>query len=414
MPKARHFAPPLVVFFLGCTALSGVAQAGWFDSDTPAPAPVAVKEIPGKDVAKDKPAAPAQSLDESILQAQGLRLAGNYPEAVKHLSQLMMIAADDPRVVSEYGKTLAQMGRPSEAVNFLTRATQLQPTDWTLFSALGVAYDQSGNQDQAKVAYEHALVLKPGEPSVLNNYALSRLLAKDTDMARSLAGRAEIANAAAKDEKITRNIAMIRSMEPAAGTGVAVAASKPAPVAQNFAPAPQQPLPHSQPSTPKVTQAALPAPAQSNGVVMQRVPVDPLAGPVASHAPRPLQQAAKPETPKSDIAKTEAPKTPAKPELAKALPAKPAEAAKAQVKLETPAKPKAEVAMAKPEAAKAVVKLDLAAKTEPAKSVPAVKPAEPKVLAPTPVKATKPASAKADPKADKAAIPGLRLSANAY
>jgi len=426
MPKARHFAPPLVVFFLGCTALSGVAQAGWFDSDTPAPAPVAVKEV-----AKDKPAAPAQSLDESILQAQGLRLAGNYPEAVKHLSQLMMIAADDPRVVSEYGKTLAQMGRASEAVNFLTRATQLQPTDWTLFSALGVAYDQSGNQDQAKVAYEHALVLKPGEPSVLNNYALSRLLAKDTDTARTLAARAEIANASAKDDKITRNIAMIRSMEPVAGTDVAankpaIVASKPAPVAQNFAPAPQQPLPHAAPQPPaqKVTQAALPAPTSTpapaksgSGVVMQRVPVDPLAGPVASHAPRPLQPAAKTETPKSDIAKTEAPKAPAKPEPAKAMPAKPAETAKTQVKLETPAKPKAEVAVTKPDAAKPVVKLDLAAKSEPAKTFPALKPAaEPKVLAPAPVKAAaaKPANAKADAKADKAAIPGLRLSANAY
>jgi Flp pilus assembly protein TadD len=416
MPKARHFAPPLVVFFLGCTALSSVAQAGWFDSDkpAPAPAPVAIKEV-----AKDKPATPAQSLDESILQAQTLRLSGNYPEAVKHLSQLMMVAADDPRVVSEYGKTLAQMGRPTEAVNFLTRATQLQPTDWTLFSALGVAYDQTGSQDQAKVAYEHALTLRPGEPSVLNNYALSRLLAKDTDMARTLAARAEIANATAKDEKIMRNIAMIRSMEPAAGTDVAAnrpatPASKPAPVAQNFTPAPQQSLPHPIPQPPaqKVTQAALPAPAStpakaSSGVVMQRVPVDPLAGPVANHAPRPLQPAVKPETPKTDLAKTEAPKTPAKPEPAKALPAKPAEPAKVQVKLETPAKP---------DAAKPVVKLDLAAKTESTKSVSGAKPAaEPKVLAPTPVKAAAAKPAKPDTKTDsKAAIPGLRLSANAY
>jgi Flp pilus assembly protein TadD len=436
MPKARHFAPPLVVLFLGWTALSGVAQAGWFDSDKPAPAPVPVKEV-----SKGNLSTPAQSLDQSILQAQALRLAGNYPEAVKHLSQLMMVAADDPRVVSEYGKTLAQMGRPSEAVDFLTRAAQLQPTDWTLFSALGVAYDQSGNQDQAKVAYEHALALKPGEPSVLNNYALSRLLAKDTDMARSLAGRAEIANAGGNDDKIARNIAMIRSMAPEKAAEPNVAAIKPAPVAQNFAPAPQQPLPHAVPQPPaqKVTQAALPAPAPTpastsasttaqggSGVVMQRVPVDPLAGPVqgtakagpvASHAPRPLQPAVKTEIPKSDIAKAEAPKIPAKSEPAKALPAKPAETAKTQVKLETPAKPKAEITVAKPDAAKPVVKLDLAAKNEPAKSVPIVKPAaEPKVLAPAPVKAAaaKPANAKADPKADKAAIPGLRLSANAY
>jgi Flp pilus assembly protein TadD len=388
MPKARHFAPPLVVLFLGCSALSGAAQAGWFDSDKPAPAPSSVK-----DDTKDKVAAPAQSLEESIHQAQALRLAGNYPEAVRHLSQLMLVAADDPRVVSEYGKTLAEMGRPSEAVNFLTRATQLQPTDWTLFSALGVAYDQAGNQDQAKAAYEHALTLKPGEPSVLNNYALSRLLAKDTEMARSLAARAEIANATGKDDKITRNIAMIRSMAPEK-TSADVAASNPAaPVPQNFAPAPQQALPH--PAAPKVTQAALPAPAPDNRVVMQRVPVDPMAGPVANHAPRPLQQT-KAETAKSDT-KTEA---------AKALPAKPVEATKAPVKVETPAKAKAEIAAAKP-----VVKLDLA-KSEPAKSA-----AEPKVLAPIPVKATtaKPANAKAEPKADgKTAIPGLRLSANAY
>ena len=424
MPKARHFAPPLVVFFLGCTALSGVAQAGWFDSDKPAPAPVAVKEV-----AKDKPATPAQSLDESILQAQALRLAGNYPEAVKHLSQLMMVAADDPRVVSEYGKTLAQMGRPTEAVNFLTRATQLQPTDWTLFSALGVAYDQTGNQDQAKVAYERALTLKPGEPSVLNNYALSRLLAKDTDMARTLAARAETANATAKDEKITRNIAMIRSMEPAAGIDVAVnkpaiAASKPTPVVQNFAPAPQLPHPVPQPPAQKVTQAALPAaaPAQDgHAVVMQRVPVDPLAGPVANHAPRPLQSAVKSETPKSDVAKAEAPKAPVKPEVAKVVPTKPSEAVRAQVKAETPAKPKTEIAVTKPDAAKPVVKLDLAPKAETAKSetgkpVPAIKPAaEPKVLTPAPVKAATAKPPGTASKTDgKTTIPGLRLSANAY
>jgi len=420
MPKARHLAPPLVVLFLGCTALSGAAQAGWFDSDKPAPAPVAVK-----DDTKDKPPAPAQSLDESIRQAQALRLTGSYQDAIKHLSQLMMVAADDPRVVSEYGKTLAAMGRASEAVDFLTRAEQLQPTDWTVYSALGVAYDQTGDQKMAQAAYERALTLKPGEPTVLNNYALSRLLAKDTDMAKSLAARAEIANAAGKDDKITRNIALIRSMASEKAADTDVAANKPAPVAQNFAPAPQQALPHPQPPAPKITQAPLPAPAPDSRVVMQRVPVDPLAGPiqgaakaapVASHAPRPLQPGVKAEAPKNDIAKTEAPKAPAKPDVAKVLPAKPVETAKAPAKPEAPPKPKTEMAVAKPDIAKPVVKLDLAAKTEPTKST--LKPAaEPKVLAPTPVKAAiaKPASAKAEPKTDsKSTIPGLRLSANAY
>lgn len=390
MPKANHFVPPLLVLFLGCTALSGGAQAGWFDSEKPKPAPVQPE-------AKEKaPPSPSANLDESIRQATLLRLAGSYPEAVKHLSQLMMVAADDPRVVSEYGKTLAQMGRASDAVNFLTRAEQLSPTDWTVYSALGFAYDQIGNQKQAQAAYEHALVLKPGEPSVLNNYALSRLQAKDTAMAYMLAAKAESANAALGDEKITRNIVMIRSMAPEAPV-TAVAASKPAPAKsetsmakaaptpQTVTPVAQQDLPHMPPpSASKVSQSPLPAP--ESRVVMQRVPVDPLAGPVASHPPRPLQPASKPELAASKPEpKAEAPKPIAKPD-AKTADAKPVQTKSAE--------------------AKPVVKLDIApVKNETAK--PEVKAASAKPAATPDTKTeTKPAG--------KSSIPGLRLSANAF
>ncbi|MCX7282024.1 MAG: hypothetical protein NTX21_10895 [Alphaproteobacteria bacterium] len=137
--------------------------------------------------------ASSTNLETSIQQALALRLSGNYAEAVKYLSQLMMVASDDPGVVSEYGKTLAAMGRAQDAVNFLTRAVQLQPTDWTVFSTLGVAYDQIGSQKDAQGAYEHAPSLKPSEARVLSNYALSRMLANDPVMARNLADRARSA-----------------------------------------------------------------------------------------------------------------------------------------------------------------------------------------------------------------------------
>ena len=147
-------------------------------------------------------------------QAQLLRLAGNYDEAIHILSQLMLVAADDPRVVGEYGKTLVEQGRASEAAQFLSRASELSPNDWTLYSALGVAYDQLGNQPSARAAYEHALALKPAEPSVLNNYALSRMLANDPDAARQLIARAQIAGGAT-DPKIARNIALVNQLAPA-------------------------------------------------------------------------------------------------------------------------------------------------------------------------------------------------------
>jgi len=391
-----------IALMLGCAALP--AQAGWFSSDDK-PAAKAEKPAAVKTAAKAAAKAPATNLEDSIRQAQLLRVAGEYPEAIKHLSQLMMVAADDPRVISEYGKTLASMGRPSDAVNFLTRAQQLQPGDWTLYSAMGVAYDQLGNQKAAQDAYEHALVLKPEEPSVLSNYALSRMLAKDTEMARKLAARAESA-AGTSDPKITRNIAMIRSMAPPAPASVPVATANPsqAPVTQ-IATAPQ---------------AAKPAPhaleAHDSRVVMQRVPADPQAGPVqapkpapvntATQAPRPLlsqlAEAAHVEPPHAEP-HIEAPKPfSSQPLPAPVAPVKAAENKPAPVKTAPPAAlAKAAAPAPKPtETVSASVTLRLA----PPLKGESDKPAQPpKVLPPAPIKA-----------ASKESVPGLRVSASAY
>jgi len=384
-------APLAVALMLGCAALP--AQAGWFSSnDKPAQKTEAKPAAPQPAaIAMPAPDLPATNLDESIRQAQMLRLAGQYSDAVKHLSQLMMVASDDPRVVSEYGKTLAAMGRASDAVNFLTRAQQLQPTDWTLYSAMGVAYDQLGDQKNAQNAYEHALALKADEASVLSNYALSRLLAKDPDMARKLAARAESAGGAG-DAKIARNIAMIRSLAPEA--------PEPAPVAANVKPPVHEPV-----------QAAKTAPQapEDNRVVMQRVPVDPQAGPVAkpvtvNQAPRSLQPQLAADHPEPNTVTAQPlPKPvtsqPLPPPVmpVKAAEAKPvAEAAKPIVKA-TPPAPTAQTASAS-------VTLRLA---PPLKSE-GDKPGQaPKVLPPA---AAKTAAKPANP----SDIPGLRVSENAY
>jgi Flp pilus assembly protein TadD len=452
MPKATlRIASPLVALLLGCTALCGSAQAGWFSDDAPS---VSTKT----DAAK---AAPATDLDGSIRQAQLLRLAGNYAEAIHQLSQIMLVASDDPRVVSEYGKTLAAMGRASEAVSFLTRARQLQPGDWTVYSALGVAYDQLDNQASAREAYEHALALKPGEPSVLNNYALSRMLAKDPQTAKLLIARAEIAGGAS-DPKIARNIAMIRQLAPdapAQGTAVNNPTPSPTPrvgmaamapvrqMAQNpsaptpFATLPVAPVssgaprPLMAPNTGFVPQrqAMMAAPItpmampRDNRVVMQRVPVDPLAGPVAvkpehvaaNRAPRAL-----PHGEKSSLAKADAPlpMMPLPPAPAEAnTQAAPRTAANQANDLEAKAEAIAKQLAAKPGAI-AAAKKEANAAPAPARPV-SDKQGAPHVLAPQPVKAaaakpadTKQATAKAVPvkAAAKDAIPGLRMSANAY
>lgn len=421
-----HYAPPLIALFLGCTALTAPAHAWSLFGDTKAQADA--KE------AADAKAKPAENLEDSIRQAKMLRLAGSYPEAIKHLSQLMLAAPDDSRVISEYGKTLAAMGRAQESVNFLSRAQQLEPADWTVYSALGVAYDQMGNQKDAAAAYDRALALNPNEPSVLSNYALSRLLAKDPDGARKLAARAEIAGGTS-DALIARNIAMVKDVaQQDAGSQVAgnTPSPKPASVTPS-APRPLQPAPVNTvamnnsgviDAAPQMLPAA--PQARDNRVVMQAIPVDPLAGPVVNlHMPAPRKtartepqtsmaaaaaQAASPMPAKSkpDVktASSQAEDLQAKAEaIAKTLTGKPGAIAQAKAEANTP------LATAAPRTLQPAPKGESPAK--PAETPKAAPPPANKVAETAKPAAAKPAAPKVAAKA-KDTIPGLRMSANAY
>jgi Flp pilus assembly protein TadD len=209
----KNAAPLFIALLMGAAALAGCAS----DDDLPVAAKTA-EAAPA-----NAPAHPA-NLDDDIRQAEAQRAAHDLTGATRTLSQLMLVAPDDPRVVGEYGKVLAERGRSREAVDLLTRATQLKSDDWRIYSALGVAEDQLGKPKAARAAYEQALALKPNEPSVLNNYALSSLLAGDPATAERLIQMA-VAHGGNSNPKIMRNIALINSV--AAQTGATPAAAPP-------------------------------------------------------------------------------------------------------------------------------------------------------------------------------------------
>ncbi len=248
----------------------------------------------------------AADVTSVIHQAQDLRAKGDLDGEMHIISQLMLAQPDDPRVVGEYGKLLVQQGRSNDAVAFLHRAVELAPSDWTYYSALGVAYDQLADPANAKLAYERALALKPGEAAILNNYGMSRMLAGDAVGARALMLQAKASGST--DPKIESNLALLESTAPV----------KPAPVTASIAPATQvtpvsvaKPVVVSHAATPVVSRVPTPvvtkpiapvttataaAPSTANAaptrithngvsVVMQAVPVDPKAGPVAHWTP---------------------------------------------------------------------------------------------------------------------------------
>lgn len=248
----------------------------------------------------------AADVTSVIHQAQALRAKGDLDGELRIISQLMLAQPDDARVVGEYGKLLVQQARSNDAVQFLNRAVELAPSDWTYYSALGVAYDQLADPANAKLAYERALALKPGEAAILNNYGMSRMLAGDAAGARGLMMQAKASGST--DPKIESNLALLESTAPVKPAAAPVTASiapastpvsvaKPTVVSHAAAPAVRNvPTPVVTKPIAPVTTAAVAAPSTANAaptrithngvsVVMQAVPVDPKAGPVAHWMP---------------------------------------------------------------------------------------------------------------------------------
>jgi cytochrome c-type biogenesis protein CcmH/NrfG len=253
-----------------CAAWMAVMPA-WADDAATAPASAAPTSQPGT---------MQDAINVQVAAAKAERQQGHIAEAAKAFAQLMLVAPNDPAVLGEYGKALAQLGHSQDAVALLTRAVQINSGDWTYYSALGVAYDQLGKRKEAREAYDRSLALKPGDPSVLNNYALSRMLAGDYAGARKMFEQIEAMGT--NDPKIAANLGKLDALEGGHAQKTAQVAAPPTT------------------SLPKpVTPVAVATP--KGGVMMQKIPADPLAGPVgkeeATHAPAALLATAAPKPP---------------------------------------------------------------------------------------------------------------------
>ncbi len=204
----------------------GIALQGCASSPEPAP----TAELDPSIAEENEPLMSAlvgpSDLESAIIQARTFRRAGDLDGATRTLSQLVLVAPDNPRVLGEYGKTLVAKGQTEDAIAFLNRAIELNPGDWTLFSAQGVAFDQARNFRAANMAYQRALAIQPGEPTVLSNAGLSRMQAGDLANAEILLSRA--IEMGGTNPRISRNLAMARDLI-ASQASARVAAEEPAP-----------------------------------------------------------------------------------------------------------------------------------------------------------------------------------------
>jgi len=83
-------------------------------------------------------------------------------------------ARSDARTRVEFGIKVAQRGLWREAIFQWERAVKVDPSYASAYNNLGIAYENTGDLEKARVAYERALELEPDNVLIRQNYELFR------------------------------------------------------------------------------------------------------------------------------------------------------------------------------------------------------------------------------------------------
>lgn len=98
------------------------------------------------------------------------------------LSSLFKAIAQNPAdsdLIAETAKVHYSMGQYNQALKQVDAAIQVNPNIWKYYSLRGAINDKMNLFADAAKAYDKALMLSPNNAKILNNYAVSRLMAGD-------------------------------------------------------------------------------------------------------------------------------------------------------------------------------------------------------------------------------------------
>ena len=150
---------------------------------------------------------------KGLAYADALGRIGQTDKQLEILKQVFDANPGNASVRAIYAKKLVAAGRGGEAIPILEGLTASAGADWRLHSALGSAYDQNGQFDQARTQYNAALAQKPGELSVLNNLGMSYALQGDLKTAEATLRKASQAAGATSNQRIRQNLALVVGLQ---------------------------------------------------------------------------------------------------------------------------------------------------------------------------------------------------------
>ena len=145
--------------------------------------------------------------------ADNLQRMGQTEQQIEVLKTLAVAHPEDGALQSKLGKQLLGQGRAGEATTMLERAAAAPGADWKTLSALGTAYDQQGNYTAARMKYQAALALKPGDLAVENNMAMSFALEGKLPDAEKLLRSASAQPGSDAQPRIRQNLALVVGLQ---------------------------------------------------------------------------------------------------------------------------------------------------------------------------------------------------------
>ncbi|MBA4808254.1 tetratricopeptide repeat protein [Brevundimonas sp.] len=143
--------------------------------------------------------------------AQALRELGRYDQAAEAVQATLTVQPDNLDALLELGRAHIARGQAFYGVAPLEKARDQAPRDWRAYSLLGVAYEQVRRFDDARAAWNQALVLSPDNPDVLTNAAMAAMTQGDAPAAETLLRRAAAQPAASG--KVRQNLAMVLGLQ---------------------------------------------------------------------------------------------------------------------------------------------------------------------------------------------------------
>ncbi|WP_333896739.1 tetratricopeptide repeat protein [Brevundimonas aurantiaca] len=143
--------------------------------------------------------------------AQALRDLGRYDQAAQTAETLLALQPANLDALLELGRAHIGRGQAFYGIAPLEKARDLAPRDWRPYSLLGVAYEQVRRFDDARAAWNQALVLSPDNPDVLTNAATAALTHGDAPGAEALLRRAAAQPTASS--KVRQTLAMTLGLQ---------------------------------------------------------------------------------------------------------------------------------------------------------------------------------------------------------